>query len=80
MTVQQIIEGTRAIHKNKVGTVVAIGFHGMCYWDSDTNKKGNDGMQLVAVADLTIISPVTDEEHWEIQEMLDAEFDKIEFA
>ncbi len=58
----KIVEGTRAIYKNKTGTVVAIGQHGMGYWDPDTNQKGNDGMQLVAIADLTIIVPTTYEE------------------
>ena len=47
-----ITEGARATYRGKTGTVVAIAFHGMCYFNADSNKRGNDGMQLVAITDI----------------------------
>ena len=52
-----IKEGSRVTYHRKAGTVVALGFHGMCCFNADDNKRGNDGMQLVAIADVKPIIP-----------------------
>jgi hypothetical protein len=53
--IELIVEGARVTYRRKTGTVMAVGFHGTCYFNADSNKQGNDGMELVAVADLSLI-------------------------
>ena len=49
---EPITEGTRAFYRKKAGTIVAVSHHGYCYFNADSNKRGNDGMQLVAIGDI----------------------------
>ena len=51
-TTNPITEGTRAFYRKKAGTVVAVSHHGFCYFNPDSNKRGNDGMELVAISDI----------------------------
>ena len=54
MNLEQISEGTRATYKGKEGTVVSIALHGAGYFNPDSNKRGNDGIILVMLDELTV--------------------------
>lgn len=51
---QTLTENSRVTYKGKRGTLVAIGLHGCGYFNPDTNQRGNDGMILVLLEELTV--------------------------